>query len=215
MTTSHNSAVSHPRLVCRVVQGWVSVAGDGAAPSPPAPGGRHVAGCACCREFFQRAHELEAGLRRTAEGQRAAVPPGLERRIARAVRQQAPSAGRIFPRAVRGAFVALGATAGVALTVMVFQKTAAPEWGAVRPSRGAAAGRQTTHESADGGLLGRIQPGANALLGAEPLQHEVEAFYADARSALGFLALNFLPTVPGDAPPETAEPTSRRRPTNG
>ena len=215
MTTSHKSAVSHPRLVCRVVQAWSSLRGDGAAPLPGAPGARHAAGCACCREFFQRAHELESALRHTAEGQRAAVPPGLERRIARAIRQPTPTAARIFPRAVRGAFVGLGAVAGVALTIMVFQRMGSPERGGVGPNVGAVAGRDAADDSAEGGVLERIEPGTRALLGAEPLQREVEAFYADARSALGFLALNFLPTPPGDAAPESAETTPRRRPANG
>ena len=38
-----------------------------------------------------------------------------------------------------------------------------------------------------------VQPKAQAALQNDPLQKEATALYADARSALGFLAYNFLP----------------------
>ncbi len=41
----------------------------------------------------------------------------------------------------------------------------------------------------------RIQPSTDAILDAAPLQNEVDAVYSDARSAIGFLALNFLPST--------------------
>jgi hypothetical protein len=46
----------------------------------------------------------------------------------------------------------------------------------------------------EGGGWAVWQPKTEALLEGEPLRREADALYADARVALGFLALNFLPT---------------------
>ncbi len=45
----------------------------------------------------------------------------------------------------------------------------------------------------EGGAWENWQPTTEALLEGEPLRREADALYADARVALGFLALNFLP----------------------
>ena len=39
-----------------------------------------------------------------------------------------------------------------------------------------------------------LKPSTDAVLTGAPLQNEVDAVVADARKAVGFLALNFLPT---------------------
>jgi hypothetical protein len=95
------------------------------------------------------------------------------------------------------------------VAVHVFPKTrgpeTAPEIATVAPARAPVAG----------GLWSEIKPAAGALLAADPLQQEADAVVADARSALGFLALNFLPagvTVPA---PAGAGPTPRGRTIGG
>jgi hypothetical protein len=41
-----------------------------------------------------------------------------------------------------------------------------------------------------------VAPSARTLVADNPLQHELDSVYSDTRSALNFLALNFLPTSP-------------------
>jgi hypothetical protein len=41
-----------------------------------------------------------------------------------------------------------------------------------------------------------VAPSAQTLVADNPLQHELDSVYSDTRSALNFLALNFLPTFP-------------------
>jgi hypothetical protein len=41
-----------------------------------------------------------------------------------------------------------------------------------------------------------VVPKAQTLVVDNPLQHELDSVYSDTRSALNFLALNFLPTTP-------------------
>ena len=47
-------------------------------------------------------------------------------------------------------------------------------------------------------LLDEMRPRAEALFAQDPLQNEVEAMKSDARSAVHFLALNFLPAPASD-----------------
>ena len=51
-----------------------------------------------------------------------------------------------------------------------------------------------TVNAASRGLVEKVIPATGALAADNPMQREFGAIYADARSAVGFLALNFLPT---------------------
>jgi len=189
-----NTSVSkRPRPMCRLVQGWVSVFGDGEAAPRRGFGSRHAATCDCCRQFFNGCATLESSLRREAVRENADVTPGLDRQIIEAVHRSARVPSR--RRSPLAAFVLVGATAAAALAVMFLLKSPALINGPVLASAGSAAGN-STDLSAGGAGWSELPPAAGAILDGEPLQHEADAVYSDARSAIGFLALNFLPSVP-------------------
>jgi len=198
--------------MCRLVQGWVSVFGDGAAMPQRGFGSRHVATCDCCRQFFSDSATLESSLRREAVREIETATPGLDRRIIEAVHRSArmPSRRR-SPFTVVGL---VGATAAAALAVMLLVKSSVPVNGPALVSAGAGAGNRAT-VPADGALWSGLPPAAGALLDGEPLQHEADAVYSDARSAIGFLALNFLPTVPAGLAPGTEKVMMSRAATIG
>ncbi|MCX6951236.1 MAG: hypothetical protein NTV51_03490 [Verrucomicrobia bacterium] len=202
MKTSYSSETERPRLICRVVQGWVSVVGDGAAPAPGGWGARHVAGCACCQGFFGMGRELDAALRRGAQTQFVAAAPGLEQRIndaiARSVREAAAPTRRSRPGLAMGSWALAGAAASLVVAVLVSQRLAGPAEATRNPGAPLVSTGEPDGSLTGDGLLDRWEPKATALLEGEPLQREVEAVYSDARSALGFLALNFLPKTPDD-----------------
>lgn len=200
MKTLNEGASGRPRLTCRVVQGWVSIIGDGTEPRGAAWGARHVAACDGCRAFFHVGEALESSLRRSAPAERKAAPAGLEEQIIAALRRSERPAPRTRPIVGGGAFVLMGAAACAALALFVVLKNGrAPEASGVSAPTTVAAG-----EGSGGALVivagevdsvwSKLQPDTAELLEAAPLQREVDAFYSDARSALGFLALNFLPS---------------------
>lgn len=182
------SVAMRPRLMCRFVQGWSAIAGDGTGRPHGGLGSRHVATCTCCRQFFGRSEALEAGLRREAVRERADAAPDLEGRIVAAVHRVAQSQPRSRREAPLAVLSFVGAAASVALAVFLVQRSPAP-------MDGPAATGELANAPA-GALWSGLPPAADAILNAEPLQREADAVYADARSAVGFLALNFLPSVP-------------------
>jgi hypothetical protein len=211
MKTLDRSAADRPRLACRVVQGWGSIVGDGAAPQAGALGARHVAECDCCRQFFAGSDALAAALRSTAANLREPAVVGLDRQIIAAVHRSSRPAEPVGLRRAASMMAWGGAVAVVTLAVIAVQKQSRPGGGAVR-TMPLAAPVENTGEAADADdVWGRVQPKATALLEGAPLQREVDAVYADARAALGFLALNFLPSqslnLAGEA--ETARPLPR------
>jgi hypothetical protein len=190
-----NHPVSHsPRLICRAVRGWQSVFGDAAAAPITGPGSGHAAQCEDCRRYFNAGRALEASLRRGAFRQRQAVPADLEQRIIRAVRQSAPPPPRrtltgLVPLALAGAVAALAVVLSLPPRAPAPVKTGSPV--ASRPAATAVADVPVPDA-----LWARISPQAGTLLQGKPLQDEVDSVYADAQSALHFLALNFLPGNP-------------------
>ena len=210
-----NASVSNrPRALCRLVQGWVSVFGDGTTVPPRGFGARHVAACECCRQFFAGSAVLESTLRREAVLENEAAPSELERRIIEAVHRTArPQPVR--RRAPLAVLSLAGAAAGVALAFLIFQKSGVSVTGPVRPAdRDVASGNQLTAATV-GKAWSELRPAAGAILNGEPLQREADAVYSDARSAIGFLALNFLPAVPAALDPEAGQISRRSRATNG
>lgn len=215
MKTSNDSGSAPPRFACRVVQGWVSLVGDGAAPPPGAFGSRHVAACACCQDFFNRSTALEATLRSGSAALRAAPSAGLDRRIIAAVRESARPARRAERRFAGGVMAWGGAVAVIAVAFVVVQRQSTSNNGRTGALAVAPTAANDGNDAAAATVWGRLQPDAEALLEGEPLQREVDAFYADARSALGFLALNFLPSQPDEAANRAEQPAQGRRGFNG
>ncbi|HUR60065.1 MAG TPA: hypothetical protein VM029_20245 [Opitutaceae bacterium] len=175
-------------LRCRAVRFGISLAGENAIFT------RHIASCPACQRVLQLDDDLECALRRDARRIGLEAPIGLERRIMAAV-VAAPRTEPVF----RTPLVMLGAAA-VAAVVLAFSLREPAPLASVARDAGA------TPEAADGtAVLAAFQalssPGLTAvdtpaatLAAANPLRQEIESVYSDARFALGFLALNFLPT---------------------
>lgn len=64
----------------------------------------------------------------------------------------------------------------------------------------------STVESLSSELVGTVIPSAGELVVQNPLQEEIGSVYSDMRSALDFLALNFLPATRLSPPAEPARP---------
>ncbi len=194
MKTSNRPEVKQPRLACRAVQAWESLAGDGEGPRAGSWAARHCGTCAGCRNFFAKGGELSTTLRLAAVDGRESVPQGLDRRINAAVRRatRAPGAVRTSNRSwawASGGVAALAVLAFVATRQSDDEERIVPSVVTVAHAETGEAGPWD-----EGGAWDSWQPKTEALLEGEPLRREVDALYADARVALGFLALNFLPT---------------------
>lgn len=178
------------RLICRAVRHW------------SAPTSAHVQTCADCQEFFARAQSLENSLRRDAARWPSEADAGLEQRILHAV-------GRAQRQGVRGAgtsspwqnfLIAGGALAAAALVAVVFFRSTPLE--PERVTRADAEMMIATVQSLSTRLDEVVEtaiPSAGALVADNPLQRELDSLQTDARSALRFLALNFLPVAPEPA----------------
>lgn len=189
------------RWTCRIVRAGRSLAGD--RPMNRGFGSGHIAACADCQRYFAASNQLTSTLRRDANAARRAVPVGLDRRVLQAIATQSrpPARERHLGRL---AFALAGVTAAVVLALVP-----------LRPGKSRTDGNLAVDPSV-------VAPQLNAALAAlptlnvsmaavmqkEPLQQEVDSVYADARSAVRFLALNFLP----DGAPQ---PASQRGATSG
>jgi anti-sigma factor RsiW len=163
----------------------------------PTAGGRsrHIETCADCRQFFQAGDELESALRRDA-GRYAPVPPeGIERRIMQVVERSTRSA----PRPARPPLALILAGSAVAAVVLIAFFVKYPAF----PGRDGTMTNPTAQVN-DALVVARsistlwqnsVVPSAQTLVADNPLQHELDSVYSDTRSALNFLALNFLPTT--------------------
>jgi predicted anti-sigma-YlaC factor YlaD len=197
-----------PRFNCRLARIALSIFGDASAREPRGWGAGHLASCADCQRYFHAAGDLEFALRRDAAPRWQEAPAGLEQEIIRAVRQAAPEKSVRTPR--RAWLSLAGAMACVAVAVLVYQRTPPPAIsppvapGAATPVDSAtlAAARQLI-AAVPGDIFAQMQPEAQAILQADPLQGEVEAMKSDARAAVRFLARNFLPNAAEE--PSTGE----------
>lgn len=178
----NSPASSRPRFVCRFARLWHAPDSAAAAPAP------HVARCAACREYFATAARFDARLHSAAASEAVEVSAGLERRIIQAVaRAQRPAARS--PAGFR--WLAGAAAAAVALAVAFIARDHAPA-----PARPIAAGPAAValDPAATTPDWETVVPTARALAAENPLQTELNSVYSDARTALRFLALNFLPS---------------------
>lgn len=185
----NSSANVRPRWWCRVVRFGSALLGGG-------PSG-HVAHCASCQEFFARAHDFDQRLQRDARQAARAFPTGLEQRImqaiplARPVRRAAP---------VRTAwFVLAGAGAAAAVALALFALRSPPD-------APAPIARQPTPSAPQVAVVApeTMQVWETTIAQKNPLQQEIRSVYSDARSALRFLVLNF---VPADQVPDALAST--------
>ena len=196
MKITPSSSRPAPRLSCRVVRLWSALT-DSATPG-------HAASCSECREYFRTAHALEHALRREATPTTPASPGREENQIRetlRAVRNAAPAPAE--PHHWRRALATGVATAALAVVMVHFNRG---------PIGSPSVTENTFTPAADAALLAdtvkdlssefvdEVIPSAGALVANNPLQREFDSIYADARSALGFLALNFLPVLPESSP---------------
>lgn len=185
------SAPSSPRLACRIVRLCASTFGLDPA--------RHAASCEACREYFQGCADLDAELRREAVHARSQVSPSLERDIMRAVLASRAESDREAVRPPRRSrlgvpFFACATIAAVALGFVLLRD---------RPGRGSADPLafqpQEVQQMIDDAsrfsarIVDSIGPLTETVLTENPLRQEVDLVVADARNALDFLALNFLP----------------------
>ncbi|MFT3867981.1 MAG: hypothetical protein QM715_05735 [Nibricoccus sp.] len=178
------------RLACRIIRIRDAMTGSRAG---------HVAHCADCQAYYRTAESLSDQLRATAPRPSQPVPDELAARIARAVRQSTPTARA--PRRTRAfeTFAILGAAAAVFAFAfyLVRQNVIAPRAHKTESIASTNAADFTALvagvDSLRSRLLDSVEPAAETLAEQNPLSREIASVQADARSALGFLALNFLP----------------------
>jgi hypothetical protein len=198
----NSSSHLSPGLVCRLVR-WRAALTDSAAPVAG-----HGATCPSCRAYFQTATALESRLHRDARTNLPAPSEGFERRIIAAVHREQTqphtTTHRPFPR---WSFALAGATAALALVLVLARNTRTPATAASQPSADAAA------VLAAAGIWGRdlrntLAPQVARLSEPDPLGLELRKASVDARSALSFLAANFLPTERGLEPRDASSSPS-------
>ena len=201
---------SRPRFVCRVVRLWHAVLGP-PQPGPTAGGrSRHIDACTDCRQYFHAGDELESALRRDVARFAPVPPEGLERRIMEAVDRSTRTARPAHsPLAL---ILAGSAVAAVALITFLVRYP-------VFPGRDITITNQTAQVN-DALVVAKsistlwqnsVVPKAQTLVVDNPLQHELDSVYSDTRSALNFLALNFLPTTPATPTLQPAGAGAARR----
>lgn len=193
------------RFACRAVRLRSALTGPGPGVS------RHLAGCAECRAYFSAAAALDARLRRGARAAlapavvggtapaatgSAAPRPGFESDLLRAVRQARAEAAVAAPSPRRQPWVRAGLwSAGVACATLAVAMMVGD--GAGRRSgetlAAESAAMAAVLRTASTRLVDTVIPVAGTAVADNPLQQELGAVAADMRSALDFLALNFLP----------------------
>lgn len=179
------------RLFCRIVRHWSSEESA------------HVAACADCQRFFAASRSLESALR--CDANRISVEPdaGFEQRLLNAVRRaEAARAREESSRRGSGLWVAGAALVAVACAVFVFQRESG-KIGQTEVAGGATAADAAVIvdavQSLSDRLVETVIPSAGAMVANNPLQRELDSLQTDARSALRFLAMNFLPAAPAAA----------------
>jgi hypothetical protein len=189
-----------PRLVCRVVRQWSALS------QPPHSG--HGITCVDCRNYFAAIQSLETELRDHAGATRLG-PAGDEfaQQIIQTVRTEASASMRAgsSSRGRLWTFGAAVAAAGVALLLALNFKSQPGTKLAAQPSSSEEAEVIVTAvQSLSRGLVDSVIPSAGKLVATNPLQEELGLVYSDMRSALHFVALNFLPTTAAAPAPQPA-----------
>ena len=189
-----------PRLACRIVRQWSAISGNTHL--------THATTCASCRHYFEAMHGLETELRRDAD--RAALPVSsrdFAQQIIRSVREAAsepaektrPVFGRMW---TFGGIAATGALAAIWISANLKPRLDEHATANLTMADGTAVVVSAV-QSLSSGLVDSVIPSAGELVAENPLQRELGSVYSDVRSALDFLALNFLPasSAPATVPP--------------
>ncbi len=191
MNTSPSS--TRPALSCQLARTWHALfGGDRASASG------HIARCSACQEHFAREDAFSLGLGRDARRVHATPRAGFEQSIFNAVQRSARIAPvpTVSPFA-RFSFVSLTATAACAAIAFVALRDSDVGPATPRTADGdLATAAVTALETSAAKLFAQVEPRADALLQKDPVRTQVDAFSADARTAVRFLALNFLPSTP-------------------
>jgi hypothetical protein len=144
--------------------------------------------------------DLETGLRLDAA--RAALPvssPDFAPQIIRSVRETASEATAEAHSTLRRSWMLGGLAATAVLAAIVISTNLRPRFGGPATTNLTTADGTAVLVSAvqslSTGLVDSVIPSAGALVAENPLQRELGSVYSDVRSALDFLALNFLPTA--------------------
>jgi predicted anti-sigma-YlaC factor YlaD len=180
------------RFACRVVRLRDAMTGTRVAD--------HVAHCADCQAYYGTANTVISQLRQTAPSQVQPTPDDLAQRIARAVRQTAPQpARRRAPALSWSTLAGVGAIAVVALSLAIVHHKSSQlilsqnQQNAPTIRSSDVAELVANVNSLRSRLLNSVEPTTETLAAQNPLTLELASVRADARSALGFIALNFLP----------------------
>lgn len=184
----------HPRLICRWIRFRTALVNDSSARAHP-----HCATCSHCRAYFAAMNQLESSLRRDAVAAGGRAPATMETRIMNAV-QRAERPKRHPQRSFGLALAGLAAVAMAAVVMVRIQPAGHVD------ARAEAASIQDVLVVAQQlpDQIATLQPSAMKLLTENSLQTEIASVKSDARSALDFLALNFLPATPKESvPPQT------------
>jgi hypothetical protein len=185
-----NDSPASPRLLCRFVRRWTS------------DGSTHVASCPDCQQYFDQCDELESSLRRDAARANPAAPVALERGILLALRHAQIEQRPAF-QAWR--YVWMGATAALVNAIsLLVSRPSGKRNVVVAENQADAAALIDATQSFSARLLNEWVPTAAEAVQDNALQRELDAVYIDARSAIGFLKLNFLVT---NTPENTATKT--------
>lgn len=204
------SLATRPSLRCQLVRARASLFGSDTPSGASGARRGHICSCASCQEYFAAGDELDSALKREAVRQAAVPSDGFNDRILQAVRRSQRTARPSHTH--WGIFSLLGTTLAAAAAVVFLLKTPtaqkAPALAGTPPS---VTDVMFAAESLSGRLWDSIRPSAVALTSTNPLQDELDSVYSDARNALGFLALNFLPASLESALPEAEDAASMQR----
>lgn len=158
----------------------------------------HLSHCPDCQARLTTHTLIEHQLRTTAPRPAPTAPDDLAFRITQAVRQAEPKRPARHDRRLETFALLAGAAATIVLCLHLVRQQAAPRRDVRTPN--------VATSTADLGalvagvdslrtqLFATVAPTTRILTTEDPLSQEIASVQADARTALGFLALNFLPS---------------------
>lgn len=177
-------------LTCRFFRSWRTLR-EAHDPVRPSWVSRHLETCPACRADDAAHARLCEALRAEAAGGRAAAPPFLAGRIVHTLAARPPATSPRF------GWLAVGLTGTTALAAVVLA-LALRFWPSPNPPATPSLTNSGPKPLAPTLLAETALPAAERLLELSgtldlPLQNELDAVMSDARSAVQFLASNFLP----------------------
>lgn len=172
-----------PSLLCRLVRLWAAFRSEDSTAG-------HIARCTSCQQYFDSAGQFESQLRREARAEMQRPPDGLDLLIMQGVRRSAAPERRQRAR-LPFVFSVLGATAALTGAVFFIGHLVNPP--ADDPSAEIEA-LAAFARTLPGRVLDPVANSAVQLAQRDPLREQLDSVVSDARSALDFLAVNFLPS---------------------